>query len=221
MIGQVATNKVSRVLDPPYIKEDGSKEKNPMWTKIVLMLLIPNVLLILMVVMKILAKEQSAPSMYIAILFLIAMDVYVAYTYIKVRIFLPKEFNAAIEKFGRAELMSQIADPETKAFFLAPELYDSLTIVTRDYLINANELILPLKDVRAITFSRRHFTEEQLRRIDREPYQRLIMSNVYYANIVSSDGKNNRKLVSVLDEDMPEFLKTLKEVAPHAGFTCI
>ena len=218
MIGQVATNKVSRVLDPPYIREDGSKEKNP-WTRFFILLSFLNIPMILSIVAVFISKEFVSVHVITAIIFFILLDVYVFYKYIQVRVLLPKEFNATIEKYGRAELMSQIAETETKAFFVAPEVYDCLTIVTRDYLINANEMILSLKDVKDISFIRRYYTEEQLRKNDREPNQRLVMSHVYYANITFSDGKKVRKLVAVLDEDMEELIRTLRANAPHATFS--
>lgn len=220
MVGQVATNKVSRVLDPPYIREDGSKEKNPMWTQNFLLLSLPNIFVIALVALSIYMNDWTDYRMYLGILFILFLDVYVIWSYIKVRVLLPKEFNASIEKYGRAELMSQIADPETKAFFVGAEVYDCLTIVTRDYLIDANELILPLKEVRSISFVRHYYTEEQLRKADREPNQRLVMSHVYYAYITSSDGKETRKLIALLDEDMPELIETLRTNAPHASFAC-
>lgn len=51
---------------------------------------------------------------------------------------------------GSERLIAQITDDNAEAFFVESDIYDTLLILTDDYLICANEYIFALEDIRKI-----------------------------------------------------------------------
>lgn len=163
-------------------------------------------------------REQAWRSAYI-LLGVVALDIIVGSKFVKSRIIGPRKFKAAIERFGKAELLSQITADDTEAFFFdeTGENTDNIAVLTRDYFIVSRENVFAISEIRSAFFQHRYTRESSLSEFNDE-YNRMVLSNVYTIDMTLPSGVHRKEFVAVPKEDIGYFIRALNKRAGEDKF---
>lgn len=222
MIGRLPSNKVSWVLRPSNIDSEGNKIKpHPIWRQVLMIFGAITLFLIAMIVIGLLYPEEvdSVVGWISLLVMMIPIDYFFVYKYRKIYIMLPRKFVGAIEKYGRENLISQLTSSSAEAFYVEKDLYDSLVILTDDFIVSANEFIYAFRDIKMISFYEDNYSESNANKVV-DVYRREVMKNVYTAIITMNDGSHKKESFAIRRSDIKTFIDALRRRSPDAIFRC-
>ncbi|MBO4449922.1 MAG: hypothetical protein J5777_05010 [Clostridiales bacterium] len=214
MIAGIRPDMVTKVIDPPKVETIDDKELNASWVKF--FLIFGGVLLasIILFIYKITVVKRNYYSTFVMVLFSLTMFIFVLAKFIKTRVILPKRFKSAIEKYGRENIIAQLGDSATFGFFVNEEWYNNLLILTKDYILGANEFVYALSDIREMIVSKSDINEERVKRMHDERTKNVLRC-VYTMDLTLSDGSKRKEMFAISTFDMNPFFGYLNQRAPH------
>ena len=154
----------------------------------------------------------------IMLMFVLAFDVYVIIKFVRTRYVSPSEFRKSVTKTGRDKVLAQLRDPTALGFFIDEDNYDSITVLTLDYLLGANEFFFELKDINSMTVSKSDVPEERLQRY-KDEHTRNVLRCVYSIDVNLKSGANRRKYIAMTTPDLNAFFGYINQRAPHIKLT--
>ena len=153
MISVIRPDMAAKVIEPPKAETQDDKDLGAKWVKF----------FIIFGGMLAASAAFFASAMLMASAF--AMLLYVTAKYINVRVLLPKKFNKAVDKYGRDNLIAQLSETSTLGFFIVEDFYDNLLILTKDYVLSANEFVIALSEIREMVVSKVDIYEEGVKKM--------------------------------------------------------
>ena len=154
----------------------------------------------------------------IMLIFVLAFDTYVITKFVGSKYVSPAAFKKAVAKYGRENVLAQLRDSSALGFFIDEDNYVSLTILTLDYLIGANEFLFALKDIKAIVVSKSDVPEERLQ-VYKDEHIRNVLRCVYMIEVTQASGISKRQYVSLTTPDLNAFFGYIQQRAPHIRIT--
>ena len=214
MISVIKPEMAAKLLEPPKADDEDGKELNQSWIKF---FVIFGVFFLLSVVM--LIEEVINGGRFLAVsttmaAFAFVMLLYVTVKFISVKVVLPKKFNKAIEKYGRGNLIAQLSESSTFGFFINEDYYDNLLVLTRDYLLGANEFVFALSEVSEMIVSKVDFPEERIKKMHDERGKNVLRC-VFAMDLTMTNGSRRRQLFAISSYDLNDFFGYLNQRAPQ------
>ena len=163
--------------------------------------------------------EESNGSWISPLIGCLLIDAWLIYMYRKAYVLRPRRLTKAINKYGRENIIAQLTNSNAEAFYIEEDLYDSLIILTDDFLVSANDFIYPLSDIKMISLYEYQFTEKHINDTA-DIYHREIMKNAYTAIITMNDGSHRNELIAVRRSEIKMFINALRRRSPEAVFRC-
>lgn len=221
MVGRITPDKISQILRAPFIDENGKKEKMSLtWRYSFLAVGGMTLLTVLLMVLSIIDKSNDWASGIGLLILLVPMNLFLILKYRRIRVISPQIFNKAIEKYGRENLISQLADSDTEAFFVSEDYYENLMIITSDFIISANDFILAFDDIKMISFYPHHLSEDRINKATKDIYRQVALKNIYQAIITMKNGSHKTEYISIKRSDIKTFINSLRRHSPEATFRC-
>lgn len=221
LIGNVPSNKVSVILRPSNIDSDGKRTKAPkVWRQAFMLFVGVTIFLIIMIIIGLLFPSETEWERWLGLLIMyLLVDAWFIFIYMKAYVLTPRKFTDAINKFGRDNIISQLIDSNAEAFYIEEDLYDSLTILTDDFIVSANDFIYALSDIKMISLYEHQFSEKHINGTA-DVYHREVLKNVYTAIITMNDGSHKKELIAIKRSDIKMFINALRRRSPEATFRC-
>ena len=168
MISVIRPDMAAKVIEPPKAETQDDKDLGAKWVKFFIifggMLAASAAFFAHQVITG--GRFLGTSAMLMASAF--AMLLYVTAKYISVKVLLPKKFNKAVDKYGRDNLIAQLSETSTLGFFIVEDFYDNLLILTKDYVLSANEFVIALSEIREMVVSKVDIYEEGVKKMHDE-----------------------------------------------------
>ncbi len=221
LIGNVPPDKVSVILRPPYIDSDGKRIKaSKVWRQAFMLFVGITIIVLIMIIIGIMfPAEMDWKSCLLYLILLLPIDAWLIYKYRQLFILTPRKFTDAINKYGRDNIIAQLTDSHAEAFYIEEDLYDSLIILTDDFIVSANDFIYALSDIKMISLYEHIFSEKQINGTA-DIYHREVLKNAYTAIITMNDGSHKKELIAIRRSEIKMFINALRRRSPEATFRC-
>ncbi|MBO4426121.1 MAG: hypothetical protein J5776_03860 [Clostridiales bacterium] len=205
MIGKLRPDQAERVLCEQTYDTPDDKVMNKIWIK---NFVLTGVFLILAVVVVAMRPENNIS--WFCMCCMLAFTIMVISKFVKARVVMPKRFKASIKRYGRENLLSQMVQEDTDAFFFDPagENTENITVLTRDYFIIAREDVIAIDEIRSIFFSKRGYNDRSVEKFEDE-YTREVLRNIYMMDMTYMNGKHRKAFVAVPGEHIDAFIAGL------------
>ena len=217
MISVIRPDMAAKVIEPPKAETQDDKDLGAKWVKFFIifggMLAASAAFFAHQVITG--GRFLGTSAMLMASAF--AMLLYVTAKYINVRVMLPKKFNKAVDKYGRDNLIAQLSETSTLGFFIVEDFYDNLLILTKDYVLSANEFVIALSEIREMVVSKVDIYEEGVKKMHDER-RKNILRCVYAMELTMADGSRRRQLFAISSYDLNPFFGYVNQRAPHIKF---
>lgn len=218
MISGIRQDKIPEILQLSKSDPEDEKTTKRLWKRNFLICGIMTLAAAAVLAMNIVLGKLYFTALFI-LFFVIALDGFVVYKYYYVKVTLVKRFNSAISKYGREVLAAQLSDTAAFGFFVDDsDNYESLLILTMDYLIEAGELIVAFKDIRELTLKKADVNEEYVARLKSE-HLKSLMRCAYKIEIKLVDGSQRSGVAGIATSDLNAFFAYLNQRAPHISAT--
>ena len=214
MISVIKPEMASKLLEPPKSETEDDKELNQNWVKI---FVVGGVLFVCSVVTCI--EQAMTDGRFVAMTGAISVCIfvfllYVLIKYITAKVLIPKRFKKAIDKYGRDNLIAQLSESSTFGFFINEDYYDNLLVLSRDYLLGANEFVYALSEIGEMIVSKVDLSEERINKMHDERGKNVLRC-VYAMDLTMTNGSRHRQLFAISSYDINEFFGYLQQRAPQ------
>ena len=214
MISVIKPEMAAKLLEPPKADDEDGKELNQSWIKFFVIFGVVLLLSVVMFIEQLLTDRRFLATSGALCAFAFVMLLYVTVKFISVKVMLPKKFNKAIGKYGRDNLIAQLSESSTFGFFINEDYYDNLLVLTRDYLLGANEFVIALSEISEMIVSKVDLSEERIKRMHDERGKNVLRC-VFAMDLTMTDGTRRRQLFAISSYDLNDFFGYLNQRAPQ------
>ena len=217
MIAYINPEKADYILTRPSDMPKSADEKSltATWIKIFVIIGIFTALGVTLFVVSLMGGKRTLLARAVmALAFALVMDVYVICRFIKVKVVSPGRFKKTLAKFGKEQLKAQIEDPAAVGFFVDENEYENVILLTADYMIQAQEFVYALKDLKAVTLSKTDVSEERVKKMKSE-HLRNVLRRTYTMDITLTDGSRRKEVIAINSTDMQAFFGYIHQRAPQ------
>ena len=196
-------------------KSDDEKSLRNTWIRIFVIIGVFTAIAVTLFVVSLTGGKRTLMARgTLALVFALVMDVYVICKYIKVKIISPGRFKKTLAKYGREQLKVQIEDPEAVGFFVDENEYENVILLTKDYMIQAQEFVYALKDLKSVTVSKTDIPEERVKKMKSE-HLRNVLRRTYSMEITLMDGSRRKEIFAINSTEMQAFFGYIHQRAPQ------
>lgn len=218
MVDTVRPDKAAQILEKDKRESPDNRVLDRIWLRYFIIFGIMTAGSIALLIYDIIAERDSLRQMAFCVAAFLVFDGIGFYKYYRARILGPRRYLSEIERFGKANVLAQLMDESTRAFFFEEDDYRNIMILTSDYLISANDFIFALDEIESITFRECVRSDREISQFTEE-YTRQLLRNIYSAKITHKKGTFRKEYIAVKRSDFGLFLKELKYKAPKAKIT--
>lgn len=214
MIAGIRSDKAAGLLEPPRTETEDDKQINRLWVKIFIVFGIFILISTGIVITAFILDKRFLSPGVLMLAFSIVMGIYVIAKFINSKVVVAKRFKAAVEKYGRSNLIAQLSDSAAFGFFIHEDYYKNLLILTMDYVIGANEFVHALSEIREMVISKVDINEENVKKMHDERGKDVLRC-VYAMELTLADGKRQREMFAIATSDMNQFFAYVHQRAPQ------
>lgn len=217
MIAGIRPEKADYILSRPGDTPKSADERSigRLWIKNFVIISVLTLFMAALFVISILDGRRSFMVRgAIGVAFVLAIDIFVISRYIRVKFVSPGRYKKTVAKFGREVLKAQITDPSAIGFFIDEDEYENIILLTADYLIQAQEFVYALKDLKSVTVSKTDIPEERVKKLQNE-HLRNVLRRTYSMEITLMDGSRRKEIFAINSTEMQAFFGYIQQRAPQ------